>query len=97
MSRLPRALSPRCDPVSRTTQTARILTKNTSVEPILDQRLSEMSFGKQEGMSQDEHNKIMVPLDTTRNRIEHRICDGAENRKIVASRISEFLEEIMKG
>lgn len=82
--------------LKRASRTAQILTKNTIVEPILDQRLREMSFGTHEGLSQSEHNKTMTPLSLTDDRLEHRICDGAENRRIVATRISEFLNEIMK-
>ncbi len=48
--------------------------------PILyDQRLSEMSFGKNEGMNQDEHNKLIIPVSPIDDRINHRICNGAES------------------
>ena len=83
--------------LKRAAQTAQILTNNTTLDPILDQRLREMSFGTHEGMDQGEHNKIMTPLSPNGDRLEHRICDGAENRRIVATRISEFLEEVMKS
>ena len=83
--------------LKRAAQTAQILTNNTTLEPILDQRLREMSFGTHEGMDQDEHNTIMTPLSLTGDRLEHRICNGSENRRIVASRISEFIEEVMKS
>ncbi|MBT8218177.1 MAG: histidine phosphatase family protein [Bacteroidia bacterium] len=85
-----------CSDLKRALQTAEILTRNTTIEPILEQRLREMSFGTHEGMNQDEHHKIMIPLSPTGNRLEHRICDGAENRRTVANRISDFLNEVLK-
>ena len=47
--------------LKRAAQTAQILTQNIPIEPVLDQRLREMSFGTHEGMNQEEHNKIMIP------------------------------------
>ena len=83
--------------LKRAAQTAQIITKNIDKEPVLDQRLREMSFGAHGGMNQEEHNKIMVPISPTGNRLDHRICEGAENRRELAVRISEFMEEIMKS
>ena len=85
-----------CSDLSRATQTAQILSKNASSEPIVDARLREMSFGTHEGMAQQDHNKIMIPVSPTGNRLDHRICNGAESRREVATRIAEFVEEIMK-
>lgn len=85
-----------CSDLTRAVQTAEILTKDISMKLILDHRLREMSFGTHEGMDQNDHNKIMVPTNTTGDRLDHRICDGAESRRDVASRVVEFVEEIMK-
>ena len=82
--------------LKRAAQTAQILAKGTTTLPILDQRLREMSFGTHGGMIQREHNKIMVPINPTGNRLDHRICDGAESRRNVAERIYKFVEEIME-
>lgn len=83
--------------LKRAAQTAQIITENINKKPVLDQRLREMSFGTHGGMNQEVHNKIMIPVSPTGNRLDHRICDGAENRREVAVRISEFIDEIMKS
>lgn len=81
--------------LQRAAQTAQILTRGTDTVPILDQRLREMSFGTHGGMSQREHQKKMVPISPDGNRLDHRICAGAESRRIVAERVGEFVEEIL--
>ena len=83
--------------LKRAAQTAQILTEKTDKKPVFDSRLREMSFGTHGGMNQENHNKIMIPISPFGNRLDHRICDGAENRREVAARISEFMEEIMKS
>lgn len=82
--------------LKRAAQTAQILTKGTNTLPLLDQRLREMSFGTHEGMAQSEHNKIMIPINPNGNRLDHRICNGAESRRNVAERLCEFVDEIMR-
>ena len=41
--------------------------------------------------------KVRKGVELNGNRLDHRICDGVENRREVAARISEFMEEIMKS
>ena len=55
-----------------------------------------MSFGTHEGMAQSQHKKSMVPISSDGNRLDHRICNGAESRRNVAERISAFVDEIMR-
>jgi probable phosphoglycerate mutase len=81
--------------LKRAAQTAQILTNGTNTPIIFDQRLREMSFGAHGGMMQSEHNKIMTPLSPNGNRLDHRICNGAESRRNVAERIYQFVDEIM--
>jgi probable phosphoglycerate mutase len=81
--------------LKRAAQTAKILTKGVNNQIIFDERLREMSFGTHGGMKQNEHNKIMIPINPNGNRLDHQICDGAESRRIVAERINQFIEEIM--
>lgn len=83
--------------LKRAAQTAQILTENTNIEPVLDKRLREMSFGTHEGMDQNEHHKTMIPISPKGDRLEHQICEGAENRRNIAVRISEFIDVIMKS
>ncbi|WP_297695855.1 histidine phosphatase family protein [uncultured Eudoraea sp.] len=81
--------------LKRAAQTAQILTKGTNTQIFFDQRLREMSFGAHGGMMQSEHNKIMIPLSPDGNRLDHRICNGAESRRNIAERIYQFVDEIM--
>ncbi len=82
--------------LKRAVQTAQVLTKGTSKQPILDQRLREMSFGTHEGMAQAAHNKTMIPISSDENRLDHQICTDSESRRNVAERINEFVEELMR-
>ncbi|EZH74161.1 hypothetical protein ATO12_14930 [Aquimarina atlantica] len=82
--------------LKRAAQTAQILTNGTNTPLILDQRLREMSFGTHGGMVQSEHNKIMIPVSPNGNRLDHRICKGAETRRNVAERICQFVDEIIE-
>lgn len=82
--------------LKRAQQTADILTKNTSVKPLLDHRLREMSFGSHGGIDQHVHQATMVPVSPTGNRLDHAICDGAETRRELAMRITEFITEAMQ-
>lgn len=81
--------------LKRAAQTAQILTDGTNTPIIFDQRLREMSFGAHGGMMQSEHKKIMTPVSPNGNRLDHRICKGAESRRNVAERIYQFVDEIM--
>ena len=83
--------------LKRAAQTAQILTRDTTVTPIWDKRLREMSFGADEGKNLDEHHKTMIPVSPVGDRLGHAICEGAESRRAVAVRISDFIEEIMKS
>lgn len=79
----------------RAAETAEILLKDANTNLHLDARLREMSFGSHEGMSQKEHDKIIVPSSPTGDRLGHKICQGAESRRDVAIRVTEFVNEIM--
>ena len=81
--------------LKRAAQTAQILTNGINTPIIFDQRLREMSFGTHAGMLQSEHNKFMIPASPIGNRLDHRICDGAESRRNVAERIYQFVDEIL--
>ena len=81
--------------LKRAEQTAGILLGNASTNLRLDKRLREMSFGTHEGMEQKHHNQIMIPVNVAGNRLDHRICEGAESRREVAARISEFVGEVL--
>lgn len=82
--------------LKRASQTAALISEQHDNKPILDTRLREMSFGSHEGMDQKEHSNLMIPVPESGNRMDHKICDGAESRREVASRIQSFVNDIMK-
>lgn len=81
--------------LNRTSQTANIIAKERSGDIVYDSRIREMSFGDNEGMEQSQHNQIMKPTSDSGERHDHRICPGAESRRDVASRVVEFVSEVM--
>lgn len=81
--------------LKRATLTAEIILENSNSTLKSDPRLREMSFGSNEGMCQKEHDKIIVHSSPISDRLGHKICDGAESRRDVAIRVSEFVNEIM--
>ena len=81
--------------LNRTSQTAHIIAKERSGDIVFDRRLREMSYGDNEGMEQSQHSKIMKPTSDSGERLDHRICSSAESRRDVASRVVEFISEVM--
>ena len=81
--------------LNRTSQMAKIIAKERSGDIIYDQRLREMSFGDNEGMDQRQHNQIMKPISDSGERLDHKICSGAESRRDVARRVIEFVLDLM--
>jgi len=81
--------------LKRARQTAEIIF-DSNVKIILDNRLREMSFGKNEGISQSEHMKSIQYPPENGDRLNHRICEGAESLKELATRVSEFVYELMQ-
>ena len=83
--------------LKRAHRTAQILSESTKLKLVLDRRLREMSFGKHEGMSLIQHKELMIPLSSSDDRMDHRICEGAESRRELAMRIVAFVNEIMES
>lgn len=79
----------------RCKQTAEIIMASSDEAIVFDCRLREMCFGDNEGIDQDEHEKIMRPTCPGINRLDHRICSGAESRRELAGRVNSFVEELM--
>ncbi|PCJ58580.1 MAG: histidine phosphatase family protein [Planctomycetota bacterium] len=79
----------------RCKQTTEIIMAENVSNIIFDARLREMCFGNNEGIDQKEHEKVMQPTCSTSNRLDHRICSGAESRRELAERIKSFVDEIM--
>lgn len=80
--------------LSRAAQTANIIFQNTDTKIIFDSRLREMCFGEDGGKDVAEHIKTMQPTPKEGNRLDHRICQGAESRREFAKRIVSVVDEI---
>lgn len=83
--------------LKRAYQTASIIYEPYKREVLLDSRLREMSFGSHEGIDQNDHNSTMIPASPYGNRMDHRICKGAESRRDLATRLVSFVEEIIEN
>lgn len=81
--------------LKRAVQTTEALGAGLALDVRYDTRLREMSFGRHEGMEQAAHDELMQPVSATGERLDHRICDGAESRREVAARIAACVQEIM--
>ncbi|MGY3914043.1 histidine phosphatase family protein [Aeromonas australiensis] len=78
--------------LNRARQTAEILCSDAKIH--LDSRLREMSFGKNEGLPQDQHNKLIRFPPKKGNRLDHRICEGAESPRDLAVRVIDFVKSV---
>ncbi|WP_446469679.1 histidine phosphatase family protein [Xenorhabdus stockiae] len=80
--------------LKRCQQTSNEIFSGTQLPIVFDSRLREMSFGKHEGMDQNEHNKLIVPASPTGDRENHRICEGAESRGELFTRVESFIQDV---
>lgn len=79
----------------RCKQTVEIITQPDTSKVVFDSRLREMCFGDNDGIDQLAHERVMRPTCSDDNRLDHRICPGAESRKELGERIKSFVDEIM--
>lgn len=81
--------------LQRTAQTAAAIAEHFSVQPILDRRLREKSFGEAEGRPQAWLDQRFIPPPAVGNRMEHdQGVPGAESNASLAQRINESMDEI---
>ena len=81
--------------LNRARQTAEIIRGNAKIH--LDSRLREMSFGKNDGLPQADHNKLIRFPPKKGNRLDHRICEGAESPRDVAVRVVDFVKSVLSN
>ena len=86
-----------CSPLVRALETAQIVLKNRKIPIIEDKRLSEMSFGKYEGIE----NSLAIPdcpINVIFNQPEKYIesVGGAETFEQLFARTGSFLKEIVE-
>lgn len=84
-----------CSDLKRAQKTGKLVASRLEHALISDRRLREMSFGENEGICQNEHDRIMVPCAPDESaRMDHAICLGAESRMQFAARLSDFVAEL---
>ena len=81
----------------RTLQTAEPIARAFATLPRSNPDLREMSCGVAEGRPSGwlEERIVMPPREG--NRLDHRICDGAETRREVATRIYRFMHGLLEA
>jgi 2,3-bisphosphoglycerate-dependent phosphoglycerate mutase len=80
--------------LKRTRQTADAVGQQFGLEPVLDARLREASFGEAEGHPQARWDELFSPPPVEGDRMGHRYIPGSESRGEVAQRIYAALDAI---
>jgi len=81
--------------LKRARQTAEIIGEALQSAVVLDPRLRELSYGIAEGRPQSWLAERIVPVPTCGSRIDHRVCEGAESRRDLATRVYAALDEVV--
>jgi probable phosphoglycerate mutase len=83
--------------LKRAVQTAEPIADIFSAEPTLVSELREASCGVAEGKSSLWLEERIVLPPRQGNRLDHRICEGAETRREVATRIYQFIDRLIES
>jgi probable phosphoglycerate mutase len=81
--------------LKRARQTAEIIGEALQSPVVLDPRLRELSYGIAEGRPQSWLAERIVATPTCGSRLDHRVCEGAESRRDLATRVYAALDEIL--
>jgi probable phosphoglycerate mutase len=81
--------------LKRTRQTADVIGKRFDLEPVLDARLRECSFGEAEGHPQSRWDELFIPPPVDGDRMAHRVIPGAESKAELAQRMYAALDDIV--
>ncbi|MGE0626148.1 MAG: histidine phosphatase family protein [Pseudomonadales bacterium] len=81
----------------RTMQTAEPIARAFATVPQPSPDLREMSCGVAEGRPSSWLEARIVMPPTEGNRLDHRICDGAETRREVAMRVYRFMRGLLEA
>ena len=81
--------------LKRCAETAGIFAEVFNSTVILDRNLREMSYGDGEGKPKEWGDRNITPQPRDGNRLDHRICRGAESRREVGTRIQSILGRIV--
>lgn len=84
--------------LQRAVQTARILGDHLRVEPVLDRRLREKSYGEAEGRPQEWLDERFRPPPASGDRMDHdEGVPGAETKKAFAARIYAAMDDTLRS
>ncbi|MFD7781026.1 histidine phosphatase family protein [Streptomyces sp. NPDC059753] len=84
--------------LQRTLRTAEGVAELFGVQPILDRRLREKSYGAAEGKPQEWLDRRFVPPPAVGERMEHdEGVEGSETKAAWAQRIYEAMDEILQN
>ncbi|WP_205327305.1 histidine phosphatase family protein [Glycomyces sp. YM15] len=83
--------------LQRTSQTADVIGKRFGLEPVLDARLRESSFGEAEGHPQSRWDELFTPPPVEGDRMGHFPVPGSESRTQVAQRVYAIMDEITRS
>lgn len=82
--------------LQRTQQTARVVGDRLHVEPILDRRLREKSYGEAGGKPQEWLDQRFIPPPAVGDRMHHdEGIRGGETKATLAQRVYEVMDEIV--
>ena len=82
----------------RSLQTARIVGDRFGIEPVIDPRLREISYGEAEGRPQEWLADRFVPPPALGDRMDHEIgVPGAETRMAFAQRVYAAVDSILES
>ncbi len=81
--------------LKRARQTAEIIGEVLQSAVVLDPRLRELSYGIAEGRPKTWLAERIVAIPTCGSRLDHRVCEGAESRRELATRVYAAVDEIL--
>jgi len=79
----------------RARETAEIVGEVLGSSVVLEPGLRELSYGAAEGQPQAWLNERIVPTPTHGTRLDHRVCEGAESRRDIATRVYAAMNGIL--
>jgi len=79
----------------RARQTAEIIGEHLGTAVTLDSGFRELSYGVAEGRPKAWLDKRIVPTPAKGSRLDHRVCEGAESRRDLATRVNAAMNEIL--
>ena len=81
--------------LTRARQTAEIIGEALQSTVVLDPRLRELSYGIAEGRPKTWLAVRIVATPACGSRLDHRVCEGAESRRELATRVYAAVDEIL--